>query len=107
MEWKALNSLPFPLLLAFTVYAVASGAAFVAYAWDKAQASRNSPRVREGTLHFLALIGGWPGALVAGRLFRHKTSKLSFRLVTLAIVLLHLLGWFVAWRAGWLRLEPS
>ena len=103
MERKALNSFPLPLLLTFTVYALASGAAFVAYAWDKAQARRNGRRVPEGTLHLLALLGGWPGALVAARLFRHKSSKLSFRVVCAAIVLLHLVGWYVAWRAGWIE----
>jgi uncharacterized membrane protein YsdA (DUF1294 family) len=32
-------------------------------------------------LHALAPLGGWPGALLAQRLFHHKTLKMSFQLV--------------------------
>jgi uncharacterized membrane protein YsdA (DUF1294 family) len=50
--------------------------------------------VSENTLHLLELVGGWPGALLAMKLFRHKTRKLSFLLVTWAIVALHGVGWW-------------
>ena len=43
----------------------------------------------ERMLHFIAVIGGWPGALVAQRVFRHKSRKLSFRLVFWATVALN------------------
>lgn len=39
--------------------------AFGAYVKDKRAALREGRRVREDTLHFLGLIGGWPGALIA------------------------------------------
>ena len=32
----------------------------------------------ERTLHLLALLGGWPGAILARRRFRHKTMKVPF-----------------------------
>lgn len=35
---------------------------FVIYAWDKSRAKRNAWRVKESTLHMVALVGGWPGA---------------------------------------------
>ncbi|GAA4031011.1 hypothetical protein GCM10022212_31900 [Actimicrobium antarcticum] len=32
-------------------------------------------------MHLLALSGGWPGALIAQQIFRHKTVKEEFRQV--------------------------
>ncbi len=63
------------------VYGAASAVAVIVYAADKSAARRDEWRTPERTLHLLALAGGWPGALVAQTLFRHKTRKLSFRLV--------------------------
>jgi uncharacterized membrane protein YsdA (DUF1294 family) len=62
---------------------------FVAYGLDKRQAIRDGRRVPERTLHVMALLGGWPGALLAQRQFRHKTQKRSFRIVFWFVVLLH------------------
>jgi uncharacterized membrane protein YsdA (DUF1294 family) len=59
----------------------ASLAAVLFYAADKAAARRGSRRVSEATLHLLALLGGWPGAMVAQEVFRHKTVKQPFRIV--------------------------
>lgn len=36
-------------------------------------------RVPESVLNWLAFLGGWPGALAAQRLLRHKTSDQAFR----------------------------
>jgi len=60
-------------------YLAASVAAFVAYAVDKSAAQSGRWRTRESTLHALALVGGWPGALIAQRVFRHKSRKPSFQ----------------------------
>ena len=73
------------------LYAILGGMsviAFLFYGYDKRQAVRNRPRVPEVILHLLALLGGTPGALMGQLVFRHKTKKLSFRIVFLAIVLL-------------------
>jgi uncharacterized membrane protein YsdA (DUF1294 family)/cold shock CspA family protein len=53
--------------------------AFLVYAFDKFTATRGGWRTSESTLLLLALAGGWPGALLAQQLFRHKTSKTEFR----------------------------
>ena len=54
---------------------------FVVYWWDKNAARKGESRTPENTLHILALLGGWPGALVAQQTLRHKTQKQSFRVV--------------------------
>lgn len=66
-----------PVVLA--LYLVASLVTFFAYAFDKSAALRNRWRTAEGTLHLFALAGGWPGALAAQRLLRHKSAKASFQ----------------------------
>ena len=63
----------------------------VAYGWDKLCAKRGWRRVPEMRLHLLALFCGWPGALFAQQVFRHKSQKKSFRVVFFAVVLLNAL----------------
>jgi uncharacterized membrane protein YsdA (DUF1294 family) len=74
-------------------YALASAATFVAYGLDKRRAVRGGRRVRERTLHWMELAGGWPGALAGQVVFRHKWRKGAFMAVFGAIALGHLAGW--------------
>lgn len=60
-------------------YVGASVLAFVMYAVDKSAAVANAWRVSESTLLAVGLVGGWPGAIVAQQVLRHKSSKASFR----------------------------
>lgn len=53
----------------------------IAYGFDKAEARRGGQRLSENSLHLIAVLGGWPGALIAQQWFRHKTQKRSFRIV--------------------------
>jgi uncharacterized membrane protein YsdA (DUF1294 family) len=76
-------------------YLIATVVTIVVYASDKRAAQRGSRRVPEGMLHALALLGGWPGALLAQRLFHHKTVKTSFQLVFWLTAALNCAG--VAW----------
>jgi uncharacterized membrane protein YsdA (DUF1294 family)/cold shock CspA family protein len=73
----------------FAVYLIASLITFIAYALDKAAARKGNWRTQESTLHALALIGGWPGALIAQQKLRHKSKKQSFRIVFWLTVLLN------------------
>lgn len=77
------------------LYCISSFIAFVAYALDKSAARKGKWRTQESTLHFFALIGGWPGALIAQQLFRHKSKKKSFQIVFWATVVVNCgaLGW--------------
>lgn len=58
---------------------VINSAAFLVYALDKAQAMAGGWRIPESTLLLFALLGGWPGAWAAQRIFRHKTRKTAFQ----------------------------
>jgi uncharacterized membrane protein YsdA (DUF1294 family) len=62
-------------------YVLMSVVLFVVYGLDKSAARRGGSRTPEWVLHLLALLGGWPGALVAQRVFRHKTVKQPFRTI--------------------------
>ena len=70
---------------------------FAAYWFDKRRAQSGGWRVPERTLHLLALLGGWPGALLAQRFIRHKNRKIGFQIVSWVIVGIHLAagGWWM------------
>ena len=86
------------VLLIACVYALMSLVTLAAFARDKRAARRGRRRVPERTLHALELACGWPGAIVAIRLLRHKSAKRPYRAVLLLIVCLHLLAWgALAW----------
>lgn len=79
-------------------YLALSVVTFAAYGLDKRAARKGNWRISESTLHLLALLGGWPGALVAQGVFRHKTSKQPFRTVFWITVFLNCaaFAWSVA-----------
>lgn len=71
--------------------ALASAVTFGLYAWDKRSAVRAGRRVSEKTLLVWSAIGGWPGGIVAGKFFRHKTIKASYRRKFAAAIAIHVL----------------
>ncbi|MCE0487091.1 DUF1294 domain-containing protein [Ornithinimicrobium sediminis] len=89
-----------PLLLP-AVYVLASTVAVGLYRTDKTAARRGTRRVPESTLHLVALLGGWPGALVAQQAFRHKTRKQPFRTVFWGTVVVNCAA--LAWLAQHMR----
>lgn len=70
---------------------------FVMYWIDKRAAQRGGQRTAENTLHLFELCCGWPGALIAQQVFRHKTRKGSYQFVFWLAVLANLgaLGWLL------------
>ena len=65
---------------------------------DKQRAIAGQRRFSEADLLVLALIGGSPGALLARRLFRHKTRKQPFSTQLFVIIALQiglLVGFFI------------
>jgi uncharacterized membrane protein YsdA (DUF1294 family)/cold shock CspA family protein len=62
-----------------TYYLVMSAFTFLLYSWDKRAAIAGTNRTPERTLHLAALLGGWPGAVLAQQSLRHKNRKESFQ----------------------------
>lgn len=89
--WQAFTQqgLLWPLLL----YLGMSLLSLWQYARDKHNAQTNAWRIPEKQLHTVELLGGWPGALLAQQLLRHKTQKASYQGVFWLIVLIHQAYW--------------
>ena len=68
---------------------------FMLYAFDKTAAKDGARRTPESTLHWFSVAGGWPGALIAQQVLRHKSKKKSFRTVFWVTVIINcgILGW--------------
>ncbi|MEX5343045.1 DUF1294 domain-containing protein [Pseudomonas sp. I2] len=87
MAWSGQSWLPLAL------YPAVSLVSLLLYWQDKHQARTQAWRTPEKVLHASELCGGWPGALLAQQLFRHKTRKLSYQLTFWGIVGLHQVFW--------------
>lgn len=72
------------------LYALASLVCFGMYAADKAAAKAGRWRTSESQLLLAGLACGWPGAIVAQKLMRHKSSKQSFKQRFLVTVMLNM-----------------
>jgi uncharacterized membrane protein YsdA (DUF1294 family) len=90
IDWRLLAGVPAALSI-FTFFLFRS---------DKLRAEAGQWRIPEATLHTASFMGGWPGAFLAQRTFRHKGSKASFQATFWAIVIAHqfvaidsLMGW--------------
>jgi uncharacterized membrane protein YsdA (DUF1294 family)/cold shock CspA family protein len=94
-KWTTTRALAIPVFIALyaavairwhvspwfaVAYLVLSVICLFVYAADKSAAKAGRWRTPESTLHFFALIGGWPGALLAQQLLRHKSNKPEFQI---------------------------
>ena len=74
------------------LFVIINAVAIAAYGWDKLCAIRKWWRVPELTLLGIAAIGGSVGALVAMKLFHHKTLHLKFKYGVPLILVLQVAG---------------
>lgn len=88
------------MLLAASYLLAVNLLTIAAFAIDKRRAERGRRRTPEADLLFLAFAGGSPGAWLAIRLFRHKSSKRAFQRRLARVVLLQLA--LVTAVAGWI-----
>ncbi|CAK2069092.1 CSD domain-containing protein [Vibrio crassostreae] len=79
-------------LLLIPLYLILSIFTYFMFAWDKQAAQNGSWRTQESTLHILSLLGGWPGALFAQFLLRHKSRKQPFKFILWVTILLNVGG---------------
>ncbi len=63
---------------------------FILYGFDKARAKSGGWRVKESTLHGVALLGGVIGGWAGRSVFRHKTQKKIFTFILILSTLIHL-----------------
>jgi uncharacterized membrane protein YsdA (DUF1294 family)/cold shock CspA family protein len=82
------------------LYLSASLLGVLLYGLDKKAASSGGRRIPDLFLHAVGLAGGWPGALYARHLFRHKTRKIPFRIVFYIIIGFNIAGliFFFWWK---------
>lgn len=66
-----------------------NGLTYAAYVQDKSSAKTGRWRTKEGHLHLVSLLGGWPAAFLAQHQLRHKNRKTSFQIAYAVTVVLN------------------
>jgi len=89
------------VLPVIAIACAASLCAFAAMGQDKRRARGGMRRTSERALASWALLGGWPGLVAGGVVFRHKTRARGFQAKAVGCALVHAalvaaLWWFVS-----------
>ena len=67
---------------------------FIAYGTDKKAAVNKTWRVPEKDLHTLEFLGGWIGAFIGQKFFKHNTAKKSFQTTYKIMIVLEFIAIF-------------
>ncbi|WP_300464889.1 DUF1294 domain-containing protein [Desulfobacula sp.] len=78
------------------IYAGMSLLTIRAYSRDKRAARLGTWRTSELRLHIFEMLGGWPGALLAQRCYRHKSRKIKYQIIFWLIITSHGVLWYYA-----------
>ena len=89
--WVALGSI-WHLAFWHSWFIAASLTAFILCGFDKSAARHEALRVPERVLFIVALLGGSLGLLIGMNIFRHKTRKISFQIITVVILIAQLIA---------------
>ena len=87
-------------------YWVMSLVCAAAYWKDKSAAKKGQWRIRESTLLMLGLLGGWPGAVFAQQMLRHKTRNVTFQVIFWMTVFLNAGAMIIAF-TPWVRIVKT
>ncbi|HEX4056800.1 MAG TPA: cold shock and DUF1294 domain-containing protein [Galbitalea sp.] len=93
--YAVVEALWHPHFWVFLIYLGTSLICVLIYWADKSAAARGRWRVSESALLLLGLAGGWPGAIIAQRLFHHKTRKGSFQAAFAGSVVVNILAFVI------------
>lgn len=77
--------------LFLSVYLSMSLITFCFFVFDKRASINAQSRIRERTLFSLILFCGWPGALLAQQLIRHKSVKIRFIQLSWSLVIINVI----------------
>lgn len=90
------NIFTYKTLLLFLVFHILSInlTTFIAYGTDKKAAVNKTWRVPEKDLHTLEFLGGWIGAFIGQKFFKHKTAKKSFQTTYKIMIVLEFIAIF-------------
>ena len=64
---------------------------FILFFVDKQKSKKGKWRIKENTLHAVGFMGGIIGSIAAMILFRHKTKKPKFIIITIIALLFNIL----------------
>ena len=90
--FRVQNIFTYKTLLLFLIFHIFSIniTTFIAYGADKKAAQKNAWRIPEKDLHTLEFLGGWFGAFLGQKFFKHKTAKKSFQYTYKLMIFLEL-----------------
>lgn len=78
------------MIIFLVIIAAMSVIAFILYGADKSRAKRGKWRIKESVLLGVGFFGGAVGALLAMKLFRHKTKHWYFTVINLIGLILQI-----------------
>lgn len=82
--------------LPLALYSFMSVLCFLMVRSDKHRAEARRWRISDSSMHLTQLLWGWPGSLVAQKIYFHKARKKSFQGTLNFIIFMHLLFWIDA-----------
>ncbi|PKO05163.1 MAG: DUF1294 domain-containing protein [Chloroflexi bacterium HGW-Chloroflexi-3] len=81
-------------MIVFSYYLAINVITFFVWGFDKLRAKLQEWRIPENTLYVLIILGGGVGALLGMTVFRHKTRKLKFKVISVVSVLVYIVIFF-------------